>query len=86
MKKKCTSSILNEQLIDIYEWLYCTKFSFQMHKTRDIRFASNYKKLTYINLFIDNVFIYKINVTKFLSLEIRLGLKKKKETNHRIYF
>ena len=65
-----TAMALNEQITAIYEWLYCNKLSLNVLKTHYIIFTQRNKKVNYISLYINNVSIERVYVTKFLGVQI----------------
>ena len=58
---------LNEQLTAIYEWLCCNKLSLNVLKTHYMIFTQRNKKVNDISLYINNVSIEGVYVTKFLG-------------------
>ena len=64
------SMTLNEQLTAIYEWLCCNKLSLNVLKTHYMIFTPRNKKVNDINLYINNVPIGRVYVTKFLGVQI----------------
>ena len=64
------SMTLNEQLTAIYEWLCCNKLSLNVLKTHYMIFTPRNKKVNYVNLYINNVPIGRVYVTKFLGVQI----------------
>ena len=68
---------LNEQLTAIYEWLCCNKLSLNVLKTHYMIFTQRNKKVNDISLYINNVSIERVYVTKFLGVQIdsQLNLK-----------
>ena len=61
---------LNEQLTAIYEWLCCNKLSLNVLKTHYMIFTQRNKKVNDICLYINNVSIERVYVTKFLGVQI----------------
>ena len=61
----------NEQLIAIYEWLYCNKLSLNILKTHYMIFTQRNKKVSVndISLYINKVSIERVYVTKFLGVQ-----------------
>ena len=59
---------LNEQLTAIYEWLCCNKLSLNVLKTHYMIFTQRNKKVNDISLYINNVSIERVYVTKFLCV------------------
>ena len=61
---------LNEQLTAIYEWLCCNKLLLNVLKTHYMIFTQRNKKVNDISLYINNVSIERVYVTKFLGVQI----------------
>ena len=64
------SMTLNVQLTAIYEWLCCNKISLNVLKTHYMIFTPRNKKVNDINLYIYDVPIGRVYVTKFLGVQI----------------
>ena len=61
---------LNEQLTAIYEWLCCNKLSLNVLKTHYMIFTQRNKKVNDISLYINNVSIERVCVTKCFGVQI----------------
>ena len=64
------SMTLHEQLTAIYEWLCCHKLSLNVLKTQYMIFTPRNKKVNDINLYINNVPIGRVYVTKYHGEQI----------------
>ena len=71
---------LNKQLTAIYEWLSCNKLSLNVLKIHYIIFTQRNKKVNDIRLYINNVFIERVYVTKFFGVQIDSQLNWKNHT------
>ena len=64
------TKVINEELINVQEWLHCNKLSFNVLKTHYIIFTSRNKCVNDVDIRIQNVPIERVYATKFLGVQI----------------
>ena len=66
---------LNEDLVNIEEWLRCNRLSLNVLKTNYMIFTTKNKLSHDVDIFVNNVRIERVYVTKFLGVQIDSKLK-----------
>ena len=61
---------LNEDLVNIAEWLRCNRLSLNVLKTNYMIFTTNNKLSHDLDIFVNNVRIERVYVTKFLEYKL----------------
>ena len=64
------TKVINEELINVQEWLHCNKSSLNVLKTHYIIFTSRNKCVNDVDIRIQNVPIERVYATKFLGVQI----------------
>ena len=64
------TKVINEEWINVQEWLHCNKLSLNVLKTHYIIFASRNKCVNDVDIRIQNVAIERVYATKFLGVQI----------------
>ena len=64
------TKVMNEELINVQEWLHCNKLSLNVLKTHYIIFTSRNKCVNDVDIRIQNVPIERVYATKFLGVQI----------------
>ena len=64
------TKVINEELINVQEWLHCNKLSLNVLKTHYIIFTSRNKCANDVDIRIQNVPIERVYATKFLGVQI----------------
>ena len=72
------TTVINEELTKVQEWLYCNKLSLNVLKTHYMIFKSRNKCMNDVDIRINNVKIERVYATKFLGVQIDAQLTWKK--------
>ena len=76
------TTVINEELAQIQEWLYCNKLSLNVLKTHYMIFTSRNKCMNDVDIRINNVKIERVYATTFLDVQIDAQLTWKKHIEY----
>ena len=76
------TTVVNEELVKVQEWLYCNKLSLNVLKTHYMIFTSRNKCMNVADIRINNVKIERVYATKFLGVQIDAQLTWKKHIEY----
>ena len=76
------TTVINEELTKVQEWLYCNKLSLNVLKTHYMIFTSRNKCMNDVDIRINNVKVERVYATKFLGVQIDAQLTWKKHIEY----
>ena len=76
------TTVINEELTKVQEWLYCNKLSLNVLKTHYMISTSRNKCMNDVDIRINNVKIERVYATKFLGVHIDAQITRKRHIEY----